>query len=279
MRDFHINTVIFEEGALHNLVCIKHTPDSAATMFVENGLVSWGDAPMVVNPWDEYAIEEALRAKDKFGGSVTVLTMGPESSKEALKTAIAMGCDHGILISEESMESYDARITSLVIARAIEKLDNVQIVFFGKQAIDGDTGLVPMSVAHGLGWTGFSYVAELSGIDVENAHISLVRLLEEGKQSCSGKLPAVISVVKEINEPRYPSFVGIRKASKAEVEVLTLDDLELDDKITSDNNGSLTWSEIQEIPRKSTDAELLDGPNMNSIAAQLVEKLVEDKVI
>ena len=157
--------MIFEEGELHNLVCIKHTPDSAAKMLVENGVVSWGDAPMVVNPWDEYAIEEALSIRDKFGGSVTVLTMGPESAKEALKTAIAMGCDHGILISDVSIASYDARITSIVISKAIATLDNVQIVFFGKQAIDGDTGLVPMSVAYALGWPGFSYVAELSEID------------------------------------------------------------------------------------------------------------------
>ena len=269
----------FEEGELHNLVCIKHTPDSAAKMLVENGVVSWGDAPMVVNPWDEYAIEEALSIRDKFGGSVTVLTMGPETAKEALKTAIAMGCDHGILISDVSIASYDARITSIVISKAIATLDNVQIVFFGKQAIDGDTGLVPMSVAYALGWPGFSYVAELSEIDIENQHISVVRLLEEGRQSCSGKIPAVISVVKEINEPRYPSFVGIRKASKAEMQVITLDDLGLGDQISSDYNGSLNWSEIQELSRKSTDAELLEGSDMHSIASELVEKLIEDKVI
>ncbi|HCU80869.1 MAG TPA: electron transfer flavoprotein subunit beta [Chloroflexi bacterium] len=264
---------------MHNLVCIKHTPDSAAKMLVENGQVSWGDAPMVVNPWDEYAIEEALSVRDKLGGRVTALTMGPESSKEALKTAIAMGCDHGILISDESMSSYDARITSIVISKAIAKLDNVQLVFFGKQAIDGDTGLVPMSVAYTLGWSGFSYVAELAEIDIDNERIGVIRLLEEGRQSCSGKLPAVISVVKEINEPRYPSFVGIRKASKAEIQVLTLDDLELGDQISSKHNGSLNWSELQEIPRKSTDAEIVEGSDLNSIASELVEKLIEDKVI
>ena len=104
-------------------------------------------------------------------------------------------------------------------------------------------------------------------------------LLEEGRQHCIAKLPAVISVVKEINEPRYPSFVGIRKASKAEIQVLRLNDLELDDEHTSNDNGSLTWSEIQEIPRKSSNAELLEGPNMASIAVRLVDKLIEDKVI
>ena len=108
---------------MHLLVCIKHTPDSAATMSVENGQASWGDASMVINPWDEYAIEEALRVKDKLGGSVTVLTMGPKSSKEGLKTAIAMGCDHGILVSTESTESYDARVTAIVISKAIAILD------------------------------------------------------------------------------------------------------------------------------------------------------------
>mgnify|MGYP001254877260 CR=1 FL=1 len=264
---------------MHLLVCIKNTPDSAATMLVKNGQVSWGDSPMVINPWDEYAIEEALRVKDKFGGSVTVLTMGPESSKEGLKTAIAMGCDHGVLVSGESTECFDARVTAIVISRAIARLDNIELVFFGKQAIDGDTGLVPMSVAHTLGWPGFSYVAEISEIDIETSNISVIRLLEEGRQHCIAKLPAVISVVKEINEPRYPSFVGIRKASKAEIQVLRLNDLELGDEHTSNDNGSLTWSEIQEIPRKSSNAELLEGPNMASIAVRLVDKLIEDKVI
>jgi electron transfer flavoprotein beta subunit len=264
---------------LHLLVCIKHTPDSAATMSVENGQASWGNAPMVINPWDEYAIEEALRVKDKLGGSVTVLTMGPESSKEGLKTAIAMGCDRGILISSESTESYDARATAIIISRAIAILDNVELVFFGKQAIDSDTGLVPMSVSYALDWTGFSYVSEISEIDVDTSNINVIRLLEEGRQHCTGKLPAVISVVKEINEPRYPSFVGIRKASKAEIQVLRLDDLELGDEHISKENGCLTWPEIQEISRKTTSAELFEGSNMASIAELLVDKLIEEKVI
>jgi electron transfer flavoprotein beta subunit len=136
-----------------------------------------------------------------------------------------------------------------------------------------------MSVSYALGWTGFSYVSEISEIDVETSNIDVIRLLEEGRQHCTGKLPAVISVVKEINEPRYPSFVGIRKASKAEIQVLRLDDLELDDEHISKENGCLTWSEIQEISRKTTSAELFEGSNMASIAELLVDKLIEEKVI
>ncbi len=200
---------------MHIAVCIKQTPDSAANTIVENGVATWGDAPMVVNPWDEYALEEAIRIKEQHGGRVTALAMGPKSAREALKTAIAMGCDSGVMLSDEVLIGCDARITARVLASAIEKLGDVDLAIFGKQAIDGDTGIVPVSVACTLGWTALSYVAQVNELDVRNLRISVGRSIEEGRQNCSAALPAVISVVKEINEPRYPSFIGIRKASKA----------------------------------------------------------------
>ncbi len=264
---------------MHIAVCIKQTPDSAANMVVENGAATWGDAPMVVNPWDEYALEEAIRTKEQHGGQVTALVMGPESAREALKTAIAMGCDSGVMVSDEVLAGCDARMTARVLARAIEKLGDVELTVFGKQAIDGDTGLVPVSVACTLGWTALSYVAEVNEVDVDNARISVARSLEEGRQNCSGALPAVISVVKEINEPRYPSFIGIRKASKADILVWDLAELGLEVAEMKAGGAAVTWSDMRPLPARSRTVEFIEGESMEVIVAMLADRLMADKVI
>jgi len=264
---------------VHIAVCIKQTPDSAASMAVVDGEVTWGDASMVVNPWDEYALEEAIRTREQHGGHVTALVLGPESAREVLKTAIAMGCDLGVMLSDEALAGCDARMTARVLATAIEKLGDVEIAIFGKQAIDGDTGLVPVSVACTLGWTPISYVAEINEMDVQNARIMVARSLEEGRQNCSGALPAVISVVKEINEPRYPSFIGIRKASKAEILVWDLAELGLDAVEIKVGESSVTWDDIRPIPARGGAVELIQGESMEAIAVILADRLMADRVI
>ena len=248
-------------------------------MFIEHGGANWGDVPMVVNPWDEYALEEAIRTKEQHGGQVTALVMGPETAREVLKTAIAMGCDSGVMLTDEALDGCDARITACVLASAIKKLGDVQLAIFGKQAIDGDTGLVPVFVACALGWTPLSYVAEVNELDLDNARISVARSLEEGRQYCSGALPAVISVVKEINEPRYPSFIGIRKASKAKIQLWGVADLGIDIAEINAGKSAVTWVDIRALPARGGSVEIIDGDNMEAIAANLADRLVADKVI
>ena len=248
-------------------------------MATENGEVTWGDAPMVVNPWDEYALEEAIRIKEQYGGHVTALVLGSESASEVLKTAIAMGCDFGVRLSDIALADCDARMTALVLARAIEKLGNVELAIFGKQAIDGDTGLVPVSVACSLGWTPLSYVADINEIDVQNARIIVARVMEEGRQNCSSGLPAVISVVKEINEPRYPSFIGIRRASKTEISVWDLAELGLDAVDIKAGDSSVKWEDIRPLPARGEAVELIEGDSMEAIAVTLADRLMAEKVI
>ena len=164
------------------VVCTKQVPDSAATLKVdEQSNVSWGDAPLVINPWDEYAVEEALRLKEKHGGKVTVISMGPDACKEALKQAVAMGCDEAIQLWDAAFDGSDAPATALVLARAIDKI-GVDAVFFGKQAIDGDTGLVAPAVARRLGWPQLGFVAKVRDIDPAGKTITVERMLEEGRQ-------------------------------------------------------------------------------------------------
>jgi electron transfer flavoprotein beta subunit len=258
---------------LNVVVCVKQTPDSAAKISVENGKVTWDTAP-VLNPWDEYAVEEAIRLKEKHGGKATALCLGPEGAKEALKTCIAMGCDEAVLISDAALENADAMVTAYVLAQAIQKIGNVDAAIFGKQAIDGDTGLVPMAVARRLGWAPLTYTMSLD-VDPAAKTLKVTRLVEQGKQVATAKLPAVIGTVKEINEPRYPSFMGIRKAGKATIPVWSAADAGAD---SNHLTASVRWPSVNPPPAREGAVELLDGAP-EEVAVKLADKLIADKVI
>jgi len=263
---------------MHIVVCTKQTPDTAAKVEVKDGHVTWGDAALVVNPWDEYAIEEAIRLKEKYNGKVTAIAMGPESAKEALKTALAMGSDEAILISDTALKGSDVSATATTLAAAIKKLGDVDVVLFGNRAIDGDTGLTPLAVAAKLGWEALTYLSKIDALDAAAKTITVERSLEEGKQQCSSKLPAVISVVKDINEPRYPSFMGIRKASKATIPVWATADLGLDVGTVGAAGSTVTWPEVYPLPPREGSVEIIDG-TPEEIAVKLADKLIADKVI
>ena len=263
---------------MHVVVCVKQTPDSAARMGVENGKVTWGDAGLVVNPWDEYAIEEAIRLKEKYGGKATAISLGPESAKEALKTCIAMGCDEAILLSDPAFKGSDALATSYALAKAIEKMGDVDIVLFGKQAIDGDTGLAPIAVARRLGWTPLTYTIKIAELDLNARTIQAERLLEQGKQVVSGKLPAVVGTVKDINEPRYPSFMGIRKAAKAAIPTWSAADMGCEPDKIGGAGSAIRWPSVYPLPAREGAVEMFEGAP-EEIAVKLAEKLIADKVI
>ena len=263
---------------MHVVVCVKQTPDSAAKVSVDNGKVTWGDAGLVVNPWDEYAIEEAIRLKEKYGGKASAISMGPETAREALKTCLAMGCDEAILISDPALKGSDALATSYVLAKAIEKFGDVDVVLFGKQAIDGDTGLVPVGVARRLGWPPLTYTIKIAELDAAAKTIKVERLLEEGKQVVTSRLPVVIGTVKDINEPRYPSFMGIRKAAKAVIPIWSATDLGCDPAKIGPRGSGMTWPQINPLPARQGSVELLTG-TPEEAAAQLADKLLADKVI
>lgn len=138
---------------------------------------------------------------------------------------------------------------------------------------------MPVYVACALGWTPLSYVAEVNEFDLHNARISVARSLEEEHQNCSGALPSVISVVKEINELRYPSFIGIRKASKAEILLWGLAELGLDVAEINADKSAVTWADIRSLPARGGFVELIGGDSMEAIAANLADRLMADKVI
>lgn len=255
-------------------VFVKQVPDSAAKVTVENGVVSWGDAPLVINPWDEYAVEAALSLAEKHSGEVTAFSLGGESAKEALKHALAMGCSQAILLSDPALKGVDSAGVARVCAEAVKKLSDVDVAIFGKQAIDSDTGLTAAMAARILGWPALTLVASIAQLDPDAKTIRVERGIEEGRQIVEGKLPAVLSIVKDFGEPRYPSFMGIRKASKAEIPTWTLAELGI-----SAPEAKITWPEVIRPPKREVTNEIIPGANADEIAANLADKIIAEGVL
>lgn len=263
-----------KEVALKIVVCVKQVPDSAAKVVVEDGQVTWGDAPLVINPWDEYAVEAALLQSEAHGGSVTVITLGPESAKDALKHALAMGCGEAILISDAALANIDSQGAAKVLAAAIQKIGAVDVAFFGRQAIDGDMGVTAVQTARALGWPMLSLVSKIVDLDPTAKTVRVSRATEEGQQVVDAKLPGVISVGKDIAEPRYPSFMGIRKASRAEIPAWSLADLGVPTPA-----AVVRWPELQNPPTREVKTEVITGDDMQVVAETLADKILAEKVL
>ncbi|HML24907.1 MAG TPA: electron transfer flavoprotein subunit beta/FixA family protein [Aggregatilinea sp.] len=259
---------------MHVVVVTKNTPDTEATITVDaNGGANWGDK-MVVNPWDEYSITEAVLLKGAHNVKTTVLTVGTEQHAEALKHGLAIGIDQAVRVWDAALEGDDSLVYARAVAAAIKKLGDVGLVIFGKEFADSASDAHIYQVARLLGWTMLGFVAKIDAVDFAGGTIRVQRLTEHGTQTISGKLPAVISVVKDINEPKYPTFIGIRKAAKADIPVWSAADLGVDL-----GSGKVKVERYQELPRREGQVELIEGATAQDKAAALVDKLIEEKVL
>ena len=211
---------------LHIIVCIKQVPDTQEVRLdpVTHTLKREGIAA-IINPFDLYALEEGLRVKDSQGGTVTVITMGPPQADAALREALGYGADAAVLLSDKAFAGADTWATALTLARAIDKLGGVDLIFCGKQAVDGDTAQVGPMLATILDIPYVAWARKLSFGDARN--LTVERLLDHGYDAVETNLPALITVVKEINEPRMPSFKAKLKAKKEVIPVWGLADLNL----------------------------------------------------
>lgn len=253
------------------VVFVKQVPDSAAKVTAENGQAAWGEAPMVINPWDEYAVEAALQQKEAHGGTVTAITIGAEDAKEALKHALAMGADDAVIVSDPALKNLDTQAVARLLAAIVQKVGDVDMAFFGRQSIDGDSGLTPTQTARLLGWPALTLAASVT---VDGGAVKVERSLEEGRQIVSAKLPAVFSLVKDFGEPRYPSFMGIRKASKAEIPVWTLADVGIPAPVSI-----VAWPTLSNPPSREVKCEFVTGGSPEEIAEMLADKLIAEKVL
>ena len=208
---------------MHIVVCIKQVPDSAQIRVhpVTNTIMRQG-VPAIINPYDLYALEEALRLKDRYGGRVTVLCMGPSQADSALRKTLSFGADDAILVSDRAFAGSDTLATSYALAAAIKKIREdmpVDLVFAGKQTIDGDTAQVGPGIAKRLGLQLLTYVAKIAALDLDQGEITIHRRAEGGVQVLRTKLPCLVTVLEGINEMRFATMDDMFRAARHPLRV------------------------------------------------------------
>jgi len=206
------------------IVCVKQVPEITEVKIdpVTHTLVREG-VPSILNPFDEFAVEEALRIREKHGGEVTVLTMGPPQAKEALVKCLAMGADRAILLTDRAFAGADTWATAYTLSLAIKRLE-YDMILCGKQAIDGDTAQVGPELAENLGIPQITFVKKVE-VDEKTKKVVVHRETEDGYEVIECRLPALLTAIKGLNEPRLPSLMGIMSATKKEIKTVTAADL------------------------------------------------------
>jgi electron transfer flavoprotein beta subunit len=266
---------------LHIIVCIKQVPDSREIRIdpKTNTLIRQG-VPAIVNYFDLHGLEEALRIKDKFGARVTVVTMGPPSAEKALKQCVSMGADEGVLVSDRAFAGADTLATSYVVALTIQKAEDTwgpaDIIFCGKQTLDGDTGQVGPGVACRLDMDQLTYVEKVESLDVDKHEIIVHRHLEDGVERVRAKLPVLITALTELNRPRRASLPGLLSGSRYKPIVWTTNDFPNIDRSKIGLRGSPTVVSKTWVPEpKHVDTEMIDVSEPADIASLLIEKLYQ----
>ncbi|HUJ18428.1 MAG TPA: electron transfer flavoprotein subunit beta/FixA family protein [Nitrospirota bacterium] len=258
------------------IVLVKQVPDTSEVKINRetNTLIRDG-VPSIINPFDMFAIEEALRLREKHGGKVTAVTMGPPQAAESLKEAVAMGVDDVVLISDRAFAGADTWATSYTLAKGIRKIGSFDLVIAGKQAIDGDTAQVGPETAEMLGIPFVAYIRKIENID--SGKMTVERMMDEGYDVVETSLPALITVVKEINQPRLPSLKGKMKAKSLKVATLTAKDIEADENMIG-LKGSPTKVVRIFPPAPRGQREILAG-TLDQQVEQAVKKLKEQSLI
>jgi electron transfer flavoprotein beta subunit len=258
------------------IVLVKQVPDTSEVRINRetNTLIRDG-VPSIINPYDRYAIEEALRLREKHGGKVTAVTMGPPQAAEALKEAVSLGVDDVALLSDRAFAGADTWATSYALSQGIRKIGDFDLVIAGKQAIDGDTAQVGPETADMLGIPFVAYIRKIE--QVEGKKMVAERLMDEGYDVVETSLPALITVVKEINEPRVPSLKGKMKAKGLKVTVWTAKDIGADE-----SKLGLKGSPTQVVrifpPAPRGQREILSGSIEEQVAI-VAKKLKEQSLI
>jgi electron transfer flavoprotein beta subunit len=258
------------------VVCIKQVPGTTEVKIdpQTNTLVRQGIAN-IINPFDTYAIEEAVRLKEKHGGKVTIITMGPPQAEAALREAISLGADEAVLLSDRAFAGADTWATANTLSKAVLKLEKTDLIICGRQTIDGDTGQVAPEMSEMLGFPFIAYVSKIE--EIADGKIRVTRAIEEGHEVIEASLPCIITVAKEINVPRLPSLRGIMKSKSAKIAVWGIKEL----GVSADAVG-LSGSSTQVVkiffPRRVSQAEILTGDTSAKVD-KLVEKLREAKLL
>ena len=254
-------------------VCVKQVVDTEAEFKLDPA--SWRldrSVTSVLNPYDEYAVEEALRIKEAHGGDVTAVCMGPESATDAVRKALAMGADKAVLVSDEALAGSDVQGTAYALAEALKTV-GADLVVFGVRSTDGETGCVPAAVAERMG---LPLLSNLAKVEVDGGKLTVNRETETGYVKLECPTPAVISVIKGINEPRFPSMKGIMSAKTKPVDTKDAAALSLDAGMVGlDGAKTKVLSGITPEPRKAGEKLEDDGTG----AAKIADYLASNKLV
>ncbi len=259
------------------VVCIKQVPDTTEVKIdpVTNTLIRQG-VPSIVNPYDKNALEAALRLRDTCGGQVTVLTMGPPQAKEALKECLAIGADEAILISDRAFGGADTLATSYTLAQAIRRLGACNLIFCGKQAIDGDTAQVGPEIAEHLG---LPQVAFVSKLDVNGSVARLIRENDDGYEVLEAALPLVVTVVKSKEyEPRLRNVANTLRSLKKEIPVWGARDLDTDSNLIGLTGSPTKVSKIY-TPSRSSKGVVIRRDTARETVGELMSQLADARII
>lgn len=258
------------------LVCVKQVPDTTEVKIdpKTNTLIRQG-VPSIVNPFDKHAVEAAIQLKEKHGGKVTVLSMGPPQAKAALKECLAMGADEAVLMSDRAFGGADTLATSYTLAAGIRRLGKYDVIFCGKQAIDGDTAQVGPEIAEYLDIPQITYVTK---VEITADTVRAEREHEEGYEIIETPIPVLLTVVKSINEPRLPTVKGTMKANRQDIPVLTVDDVEFDPGRLG-IKGSPTQVRRIFTPHQRMQGAVIQADSARESVAILIQKLSEAKIV
>ncbi|MCK5504594.1 MAG: electron transfer flavoprotein subunit beta/FixA family protein [Thermodesulfovibrionia bacterium] len=238
------------------IVCIKQVPDTAEIKInPETNTLMREGVPSIINPFDLHALEAGIELRERHGGKVTVLTMGPPQAESSLKEAISMGADEAVLLSDRAFAGSDTWATSYTLAMAIKKI-GADIVFCGKQAIDGDTAQVGPETAEFLNIPHISYIRKIE--EVKDNTIRVQRMMDEGYDVVESPLPVLLTVVRELNQPRMPSLKGKMAAKKAEVKTMGMADIGADEECLG-LKGSPTQVRSIFAPEVNADKMMIEG--------------------
>ncbi|WP_026894487.1 electron transfer flavoprotein subunit beta/FixA family protein [Clostridiisalibacter paucivorans] len=259
------------------IVCLKQVPDTNEVKIdPKKGTLIREGVPSIINPDDKNALEEALRLKDKYDDvKVTVLSMGPPQAEVALKEAYAMGADECILLSDRAFAGSDTWATSTALAAGVKQIGDYDIIFCGRQAIDGDTAQVGPQIAEHLGLPQITYVQEL---EVEGDTVKAQRAVEDGYYNITSKMPVLLTAIKELNEPRYPSIGRIYEAYRElDVKVWGVDNITVD-RANLGLDGSPTQVMKSFTPATRGAGEVLKGETKD-VVRDLIVRLKERQII
>lgn len=260
---------------MHIVVCMKQVPRDNSVKINSDLSINAEGIEKITNLFDEYAIEEALVWNEKHGGKLTVISIGTSEWVVEQRRALAMGATDAVLISDPAFAKLDALAAARVMAAAIKKLGDVDLILTGRNSTDDESGAFAPALARLLGWTQLTYVGKVQNVDPAAKQVVAERHLETVVETVSANLPSVVSVIKDINQPRYPSLLKIKRVAKIDPPVWTAADLGL----SAASLGSATTITARVPPPPRAKGEMVDGADTAEKVRKLVDKLLENQVI